>query len=335
MKWNSGYKASYYACYVDAGTWRDLERVELLSGSITKSSADLRESAEFDVTDFDQSKEQWIRVYLDAEQDRDRERVALFTGLATSPSRDIDGFNEEKKIEAYSVLKPAEDILLERGWYAPMMADGGELIRELLEATPAPVTVAKGSPKLATSIVAEDGESNLSMVEKILEVINWRLVIKGDGSILVTSKTTEPKARFDLNENDIVEPQLTVSRDWFECPNVYRAVSDDETFTAEDNDGSALSITGRGRRVMVEELNANVPDNESLQDYAVRKLAEAQMMEETASYKRRFTPDIYVGDIVNFHYEQLNGDYMIRQQKIDLDFAATTSEEVVRYATDR
>ena len=334
MKWNKGLRASYYACYVDAGTWRDLDRIELLSGSISKSDSDLRESAEMEVTDFDQSKEQWVRIYLHSEQTGNREHVPLFTGLATSPSRDIDGFTEEKKIEAYSVLKPAEDILLERGWFAPMLEDGAELIRELLEVTPAPVTVSSGSPKLTTSIVAEDGETNLSMVEKILEVINWRLVIKGDGSILVTKKAPAPAASFELNDNDIVEPQLTVSRDWFDCPNVYRAVSDDDTYTAEDEDGSPLSINGRGRRVMVEELNANVPDNESLQDYAIRKLAEAQMMEETASYKRRFMPDVYVGDIVNFHYEQLNGDYMIKQQKIDLDFAATTSEEVVRYAVD-
>lgn len=334
MDWNGGYTASYYGCYVDAGTWRDLERFEIISGSISKGSDDLRESADITTTSYDETREQWIRIYLDAEQNGDIVHQALFTGLATSPSKDMNGNLKEHKMTVYSVLKPAEDILLERGWYAPAGVSGAEIIQELLEVIPAPVTISGSAPKLTNNIVAEDGETCLTMTEKILQAINWRIVIEGDGAVTLEDKASSFVIMFDANSTDIVEPQITVSKDWFSCPNVFRAVSEDNTAVAEDVKGSYLSIEGRGRRVMKEELNAETADNESLQEYAERRLIEEQQVQKTASYSRCYIPEIHVTDMVNFHYEQLTGDFIVTEQKITLDHKATVNEEVVQYGQD-
>lgn len=334
MQWNKGFTASYYASYVDAGTWRDVEKFDITSGSVSKNTEGLRESAELTALDFDQSRERWVRIYLDATQEGDKAHEPLFTGLATSPQRDIEGNITNKKISLFSVLKPCEDILLQRGWYAPMNTDGAEIIKELLEATPAPVSSVGRAPKLTSSIVAEDGETNLSMIEKVLKATNLRLEINGDGTIVITKKPTEPEQTFDQETMDIIEPQLTVKRDWFKCPNVFRAVSGDNTFTAEDVSGSNMSIESRGRRVMMEELDAVTNDNESLEDYAYRRLAEEQQIEESASYKRRYVPGLHVGDMIRMRYRQIRGDYIIREQKISLDYGATVDEEVI-YAEDR
>lgn len=329
MQWQKGFTASYYASYVDAGTWRDIEKFDITSGSISKNDEGLLESADLTALDFDQTRERWVRIYLDATQSGDRAHEPLFTGLATSPQRDIQGNITERKVSLFSVLKPCEDILLERGWYAPINTDGAELIKELLEATPAPVTQEGRAPKLASSIVAEDGETNLSMIEKILAAINWRLVINGDGSIVITSKPKLPEQTFAQDTMDIIEPEITVKRDWFECPNVFRAVAGDNTYTAEDINGSNMSIKARGRRVMMEELNAVTNENESLADYAERRLREEQQIEESASYKRRYMPDLHVGDMIRMHYKQIDGDYIIKEQKISLDYGATVDEEVI------
>lgn len=329
MQWNKGFTASYYASYVDAGTWRDIEKFDIISGSVSKDTEGLRESAELTTLDFDQSKERWVRIYLDASQSGDMAHEPLFTGLATSPQRDIEGNISNRKISLYSVLKPCEDVLLERGWYAPINTDGALIIKELLEATPAPVGQVGKAPKLVSSIVAEDGETNLSMIDKILKATNLRLEINGDGTIIITKKPMQPERSFDQDTMDIIEPQITVKRDWFECPNVFRAVSGDNTFTAEDKSGSNISINGRGRRVMMEELDAVTNDNESLEDYAYRRLAEEQQIEESASYKRRYIPDLHVGDMIRMHYKQIQGDYIIREQKINLDYAATVDEEAI------
>lgn len=335
MQWNKGFTASYYAAYVDAYTWRDVEKFDITDGSITKDSEGLLESADLTAYDFDQTRERWVRIYLDAAQGGDKAHEPLFTGLATSPERNIQGNLQLRKVSLFSVLKPCEDILLERGWFAPLGSDGAELIRELLEATPAPVTQQGRSPKLSQSIVAEDGETALSMIEKILAAINWRLIINGDGTIVITSKSKEPSQTFDQDTMDIIEPEVTIKRDWFECPNVFRAVEGDNTYTAEDINGSNMSIEARGRRVMMEELNAVTNDNESLQDYAERRLREEQQLEESASYKRRYMPDLHVGDMIRMHYKQIDGIYIINEQKINLDYGATVDEEVITYAEDR
>lgn len=331
MDWGKGYTASYYGCYVDPGTWRDLERFEIISGSISKGSDDLRESADITTTNYDEIKERWIRIYLDAEQNGDISHNALFTGLATSPSKDMDGNLTEHKLTVYSVLKPAEDILLDRGWYAPQGVSGAEIIKELLEVIPAPVTISGRAPSLTNDIVAEDGETCLTMAEKILQAINWRILIEGDGTVTLTNKAASFSVMFDDNSTDIIEPEISIAKDWFNCPNVFRAVSEDNTAVAEDLTGGYLSIEGRGRRVMAEELNAEVADDESLQEYAERRLAEEQQIQKTASYSRCYIPNIHVTDIVNFHYEQLTGDFIVTEQKITLDHKTTVDEEVVQY----
>ena len=66
MNWNKGFSAEYYACFVDPITWENLERFEILSGSIKRTDSGLRHSADIDCTDYNQSLERWIRIYLDA-----------------------------------------------------------------------------------------------------------------------------------------------------------------------------------------------------------------------------------------------------------------------------
>lgn len=80
---------------------------------------------------------------------------------------------------------------------------------------------------------------------------------------------------------------------------------------------------------MMEELDAVMNENESLEDYAYRRLAEEQQIEESASYKRRYLPDLNIGDMVEMHYKQLQGYFVIKEQKISLDYNAEVSEEVI------
>ena len=118
MDWGKGYSATYYLAQVDPVTWRDIARIEITGGSINREKTGLIESADIDCTGYDDG-ERWIRVYLDARQNGAAEHVPLFTGLATSPEDEIDGTRVENALQCYSVLKPADDVLLLRGWYAP------------------------------------------------------------------------------------------------------------------------------------------------------------------------------------------------------------------------
>lgn len=332
MEWNYGFSAKYYVAIVDPATWKDIDRVEITGGKISRSTDTLRESADLDCVAYDRSSEQWIRIYLNAKQEGSSERVALFTGLATSPGRDIDGFRESNQVQCYSVLKPAQDILLQRGWYAPAGVDGTELIKRLLGVLPAPIEFGEGSPALQQSIIAEKKESNLSMALKILEAINWKLRIRGDGSILIQQQSDDEIAFFSALENDSIEPKINVKRDWYKCPNVFRAIADnnDEVVTDDDPD-SLLSTVSRGREIWLEEDNCDLNDGETLRGYASRRLKEEQIVAATVSYDRRYDPDIYVDDVVRLHYpaQNIDGLFRVMKQDIDLTFGAQTSEEVL------
>lgn len=331
MDWSRGFSAAYYLAVVDPASWRDVDRIEITSGSITRNGTGLRESADIQCTDYDNNRELWIRVWLDATQGETTEHIPLFTGIACSPSTEIDGNLFKHPLECYSVLKPAQDILLKRGWYAPANANGANLIRTLLSVSPAPVVIDGLSPTLTQTIVAEDGESNLSMADKILMAIGWRLRIDGDGTVHVCPKATEESATFDALENDVIEPQLSVDQDWYECPNVFRAVLGNLTAEARDeNPDSFLSIVTRGREVWKEETSAALNSGETIAEYAMRRLREEQSYAVSVSYYRRYVPEVYVGDIVRLHHpaQGLDGDFVVQSQTITLSYGARVSERV-------
>lgn len=334
MDWEKGYTAQYYMSVVDPATWRDIERIEITGGSISKESTGLLQSADVDCVKYVQGMERWVRIWLTARQDDSSEHVALFTGLACSPDRDINGNFESNKVQCYSVLKPADDILLERGWYAPSGFDGASLIKRLLSVCPAPVEPVEESPQLKSSIIAEDGETRLTMVWKILKAINWRLKINGKGEITIIPITETPSYYIDAIEHDIIEPKITATRDWYACPNVFRAIEDDLVAIArDDSPDSFLSTVNRGREVWMEETNCDLNEDETVADYAVRRLREEQEVSHVVSYARRYIPDIEPSDLVTLSLpkQDIVGVYKINSQNIQLGYGAKVSEEVVQY----
>lgn len=330
MYWDKGFTATYYAYIIDAKTWREVELLKITEGSLSRTGSGLRDSADITCINYN-DRERYIRLYLDVQQNGASEHIPIFTGLTSAPSQDIDGILETNKIECYSVLKPAEDVLLQRGYYAPAEADGGLIIKDLLSVTPAPVEVVGEAPALQTSVIAEDGENHLTMVDKILTAINWRMRILGNGTIQIMPKATEAVRMFDPLNADVLEPSLTITRDWYQCPNVLRAVSGDLVAVArDDKEDSTLSTVNRGREVWAEESNVALNTGESIAEYAIRRLKELQLIETTAQYTRRYDPDVLVSDQVRLNYPKqgLNGVYEITSQKIKLGYGCTTEEEV-------
>ena len=339
MKWSDGFSARYYATIVDPVTWRDVEALDILSGSIKLGDETLIESANLDVRDYDASTERWIRVWLDARQNGDSYHGPMFTGLATSPSLSIEGTAYKRGLTCYSVLKPADDILLPRGWYVGAGASGAGTIQELLETIPAPIEIEEDSPRLQNTIVAEDGETRLTMANKILSAINWRFRIEGDGTINVCHKViddsdriqTLPVATFDSLDYDSLEMTLTVKNDWFSCPNVFRAVEGGVMAVARDDDeNSLLSTVNRGREIWKEETSCLLKDGETVAQYAERRLYEEQMKHYELSYTRRYHPDVRVTDLIRIHYpaQGIDGYFYVSSQSINLGFGASLSETV-------
>ena len=117
MNWERGFTAAYHACLVDPLTWEDMEQFDIISGSISRTGTGLRQSADIGCVDYKHGTDKWLRIWMDVRQEGSAEHIALFTGLTSSPERQIDGTLNEITVQCYSVLKPAQDVLLPRGWF--------------------------------------------------------------------------------------------------------------------------------------------------------------------------------------------------------------------------
>lgn len=334
MDWNKGFSARYYVSILDRFTMRDLHRIEITGGTVKREDSDLRESADIDCVNYSESTEQLVRVWLDAKQNGSSSHIPLFTGLATSPGKNINGRLITNTLECYSVLKMAEDVLLSRGWYAPKGINSGDLIKDLLSVVPVDISIPENSPGLESAIIAESGENHLSMTDKILSAINCRMRLDGYGNIYIEPYDfNNPVATFDSLNNDVLEPSLSITHDWFDCPNVYRAVLDDSYAVARDDDpNSILSTVSRGREVWYEDSSVYLEENMTLAEYAESMLKLAQRVSTTISYDRRFDPKVYVSDTVRLNYpaQSISGLYLVTSQTITLGYNAKTSEEVVK-----
>lgn len=317
---------------VDPVTWRDTGRIEITGGGIDNDIDGLRQSADIDCVNYPEMVERWIRVYLAAKQTGSSERVALFTGLAIAPEITHNAAKTETNLQCYSVLKPADDIYLQRGWYVAAGSNGAEQIKALLSVCPAPVVIGEGEAYLSTAIIAEDEETHLTMVEKILNAINWDMWIEGNGTIHVEPPNTEILATFDPFEFDVIETEIKSETDWFDCPNVFMAVKDEVVGIARDESASSpLSITSRGREIWKKEDDVVLASNQTISEYAMLRLRQEQIASRTLSYDRRYVPNIYPGCRIRMHYARqgFDGIYIVSSNSIDLGYGGRTSEEVM------
>jgi len=332
MDWTKGFGASYYACMVNPETWQDASRFEITEGSVNRVNTGLRHSADIVSDNYDGGSDKWIRIWMDVEQDGSYDHIAIFTGLTSTPKESIDGATIDKKIQCYSVLKSADDVRLPIGWYAARGFVATDVIKQLLSVCPAPVDIAEGSPRLSQHIIAENNETNATMVDKVLNAIGWRLWIGGDGVIHICPKAEDVSAVFSSIGSDCIEPPVDVADDMFSCPNVLRVTSGDNSVTVYDDDPeSRLSTVSRGREVWNEESSAKLGDGESLRSYAKRRLKELQSVSVKLSYSRSYHPNVTVTDLVRLHYPEqgIEGIFSVASQKISLDHRATTAEEAM------
>lgn len=331
MDWTQGYSAKYYLSILDKDTLRDIDRVEITDGTIKRSLTDLRESADINCSKYNSDKEEYIRVWLDTRQDGESSHTPLFTGLATSPTNKYSGRKLKNSVQCYSLLKIAQDVMLPRGWYAPVDANGGKLVKDLLSIVGAPIKMGENSPTLSQAIIAESGENHLSMADRILDAMNWGLKLDGLGAIYLQPISKNPLISIDSNENDIIETEIDIAYDWYSAPNVVRVVLDNDCAIArDDNPNSPLSTVRRGREVWVEDTSVQLNTNETLAEYAYMVLKEYQNVATTISYSRRFYPEISPGDVIRINYptQKIQGNFLITDQSISLGYNATTSEEV-------
>lgn len=334
IDWSLGYSARYYMTVLDKDTLKDLDKIEIYGGTIKRSLTEICESADVDCLNYDNKEEKIIRIWLDTKQNGASSHIPLFTGLAACPTDKYSGRTKTNSLECYSMLKIAQDVMLPRGWYAPVEASSKALIEDLLSVIGVEINVDPSAPAIKQSIIAEQGETRLSMVYKIIAAMtDWRLRLDGYGSIYIEPIDKTSKITFGSSENDVIETDISITYDWYSAPNVLRCTLDDSYAEARDErDDSPLSIQNRGREVWYEDTDVQLNKNETLAEYTQRMLKKYQETATTVSYTRRYFPDIYLNDYIRLNYpaQNISGLYKIKEQSIALGHNARTSEEVTK-----
>jgi hypothetical protein len=134
--------------------------------------------------------------------------------------------------------------------------------------------------------------------------------------------------RFGRN-NDVLETEITDTKDWYSCPNVLRVICDSTSAIARDDDPeSPLSTVSRGREIWVQE-NVSLSSGASLSSYAMERLKELQKPSRILDYSRRYDPDVMPGDVVEMAYPdaELTGLFRVITQDLELGYGCRTEEE--------
>lgn len=330
MDWNQGYAASWRLYSVNQSTWGDADEVSyLVSASITRDcDSSLIEDATISV---DQDVcDGYLRLVLEASNETGPARSVIGTFLVTSPKKSIKGEQITTELECYSVLKPASDKLLTRGWYFPKggdpIAGACELLEDVLKC---PVDPVESDIATSEAIVAEDGETILSMVEYLLEDTDYVIDISEYGRVTIKKKPTISQINFDTWSNDVIMPEITDESDIFDIPNVLR-VSDGngnyETIRNTD-DESSTSINAIGWEKWADE-QISLNDEETLLSKGAERLEELSKIVRKISYTREYNPSVRLNDLVTYYLARQNiiGVFRITSQSISIGNGATVDE---------
>lgn len=326
IDFTDSYSASYRLSNVDTRTWADTGAVDNVNSVTVErdctGDCPLLETCSASVDGPLDSG--WYRLWADVEQARGSGSVALGTFLCEGVGADIEGTLVRTRVNGWSVLKPCSDVALPRGWYAAGGDNGAELVRRLVSGTtPAPVSVVGAGFVLNAPIVAEGGETCLSMAWAILDAGGWCMQVDGMGMVTIMERPVDAEVALGDGLHTPLLPEMTDDVDMSGVPNVYIAVDDDgsEGTAVNDDPDSSVSTVRRGRRVERVDTSPTPVGGETLDAYAARMLAEASMVTRSITYSREYIEGVNLYDVARIELPEqgIEGDFRIVGQSLDLE----------------
>lgn len=337
MDWSRPYSAKWRAYEVDRDTWADGAMIQGAYGATIEhdatSDAPLIDSGTIQIDTFPNASfgERYVRLVMVAEQDDDKARVEVATLLCTSSHSTISRGSETMELDGRSVLYPASVAVMDRGAYVPKKTNCVEWCRaRLSEVLHAPV-VASGSFTLSDDYVADMGTTVLAAVWEVLGTGGWTIQIDGHGTVRIRKLPAEPSLELSRANVTLLQPSVTLERDWSEVPNRYIAVDADGSRGIATNTwkSSPTSTVTRGYRHDVMDTSPALVDGETIGHYARRKLEELSTIPDRRTYSREWYPDVLVGSLVRGSVASvgLDGDLRVERQSLTCGAGIVVSEQ--------
>ena len=315
--WTRGMTRTYEWWTVNPDTWGDSERLLNVTGcSITRDMDDpIIEHSTYDMDSRD--GEGYVRTYLVTEQDGVRERWPLATHLMQAPSQSYNGMRGLMTAEGDSPLIELSDERLPICYTVESGYATGHIARLMRAYGRMPVTVSTDAGMLTDPCTADEDMSPLDFISTMTEKGEVHILLDGRGCAMAGPKpqptSLMPAYTFDDGNSSILRPEVTVSSNIADVPNVVEVVySTPEKYlvgrAVNDDPESDNSTVKLGRRKVMRLVNPDMPDEPTQAD--VDDLAKRTLKSEGATvyeveFEHAFHPDVAIGSAVRLSYSRM------------------------------
>lgn len=262
----------------------------------------------------------WLSDRIRPEMILDGVTYPLGIFLAASVRTQEDDTQRYVSIEAYDQCWILRDTKTEGLQYFASGTKYLTAVQSLL--TGAGISMVNATPSEAVlSGAREDwdiGTSYLEIINQLLSEINYNPIWFDQNGLAVIEPASTPTAANiehtldDTNVESLLLPRISTEIDAYQAPNVFVVVcsnadkSQGMVAKAENtNPQSPLSITRRGRRIVIVEQVDNIADQAELQAYANRLRNESMISGEIIEVTTGLMPGFGVADVVALRYGDL------------------------------
>lgn len=344
IDWTKPLKEHYEVYEVSPLTWKEIRQIPFKNGDISRNlDTDTLGSANFFLTEY--VGECYVRTYLVVEQDGHEEKFVVGTHIIQSPANTFSGICNSITTKAYTPLIELKEK------YPPlyyMLEKGGDVnafvYRMMRNNMRCPmVRDAKIEAISKYDVVADANDTYLDFLKNILSQNELRMTLSPEGEVSIIKDVPyvarQTKWHYTTDENSIICPSISITKDMYEIPNVVEIYCSTEKgystiIKKNENPNSPTSIQARGREIVHRVTNPSlvgIPSEFELENYANKLLKQLSTITVELSYRHAYCP-VNVGDSVIIDYPAAgikNKKCMVKSQNIDLKPGGLVSEEAV------
>jgi hypothetical protein len=261
--------------------------------------------------------------------------------LLTSPTRDADAYDTiTRQVDAYDQLQVYVDDQVTERFTATAGDRYTDVISGLLGNIDKSIT-----PSLLELPVSRDWEPatpKLTIINDLCQAINYESLFFDEYGEAVVRPYVSPADRspefvYRDDADSVTVPQVNQMLDLFGVPNKWVVVVSEpdrlplRSEYTNDDPGSPTSTLARGRTITDYRVDAEAPDQTTLDDKARRLALEASQVFEVVTFDTLIMPFHSHNDVITFAYGTLVIDDKYAEQGWDLDLTAgTTMRHTIR-----
>lgn len=246
-----------------------------------------------------------VRIVSESRLDGDVETVVHATLFATSPSEGHWDGGESCDVNLYSTLVVLDKKRVRSSLRIPAGTNVLEWCAKLVRSLKLPCTYTPSATKLSADRIYERDTTYLTVVNEMLDVANYAsATVNGYGGVILApyqnpARKATARTLSDGRDNVLV-PEFTVERDWFDVPNVVCLVcsngdkSMSATATFDDAD-SFLSTKNRYEVTYTEQVD-DVASQSALNAKARSRLQDKLSRVERTRVEHPYLPES-IGDV--------------------------------------